>query len=314
MKLFLKSLLKETRLWKFYQRKKAIAQGRAVDLKVLRDRLHSFSLNGLNECLRKPALIVSLTSFPERIYEVPFTVYSLLTQTCKPDFLLLWLSYEEFPDGEKSLPDDLLKMTQHGLTIKWTHNLYSYNKIIPTLREYPDSIVVTADDDVFYPPNWLYMLYNAYSNSIYSNTAYAHRMTKITCDENGMPKPYLQWKSACRDAIPSPLNFGTGVGGILYPPNCFCSDVTREDIFLKLAPKADDLWLWAMLTLNNNFCVSFNGSLTNLISINPLRDCGIIEGRRLYNDNCIHKKNDVQLKNIITYYPKLIDILKNAPM
>lgn len=316
MKLFLKTLFKETMLWKYYQKyilkRKAIAGGRAVDLKKLRNRLQLFSLNGLNENLRKPPLIISLTSFPERIHEVPFTIYSLLTQTCKPDLLLLWLSYEEFPDGKRSLPNDLLKLTQHGLSIKWTHNLYSYKKIIPALREYPDSIIVTADDDVFYPPNWLYMLYNAYKNSSYPNAVYAHRMSKITCNKDGMPRPYLKWNSSCRDTTPSPLNFGTGVGGVLYPPNSFYPDVIREDIFLKLAPKADDLWLWAMLILNNHFYVSFKESFTDVISINPLRDYGISEGKRLYNENCIQGKNDIQLKNIICHYPNLIEILKKG--
>lgn len=36
------------------------------------------------------------------------------------------------------------------LTIDWYHDIKSYKKLIPTLQKYPDSIIVTADDDIIY--------------------------------------------------------------------------------------------------------------------------------------------------------------------
>ena len=68
--------------------------------------LASLSESGVlpEQAQRSPRLIVSLTSFPKRMHEVVYTVYSLLTQTMKPDIVCLWLSVEEFPHREAELP------------------------------------------------------------------------------------------------------------------------------------------------------------------------------------------------------------------
>ncbi|WP_416861963.1 hypothetical protein, partial [Helicobacter ganmani] len=108
-------------------------------------------------------LIASLTSYPLRIPTLHYTLYSLLTQTLKPHKLILWLSKEEFPNKEQDLPSSVLDFTNHGLEIKWCEkNIKSYKKLIPTLQDYLNAIIVTCDDDVIYPKNWLSKLYNAY--------------------------------------------------------------------------------------------------------------------------------------------------------
>ncbi len=48
-----------------------------------------------------------------------------------------------------------------GLTIDWCEDIKSYKKLIPTLKKYPDAIIVTADDDLIYDNKWLEQLYNA---------------------------------------------------------------------------------------------------------------------------------------------------------
>lgn len=59
-------------------------------------------------------IIVSLTSFPARINIVVKTIKTLLTQTLKPDAVILWLAPEQFPNGEKDLPQELLDLKQYG--------------------------------------------------------------------------------------------------------------------------------------------------------------------------------------------------------
>ena len=56
----------------------------------------------------QPKLIVSLTSFPARINTVHQVIESLLNQTKKADKIILWLAPEQFPNGEKDLPEKLL--------------------------------------------------------------------------------------------------------------------------------------------------------------------------------------------------------------
>ena len=112
---------------------------------------------------RVPQIIVSLTSYPDRIYDIHYCLYSLLNQNFKPDKLILWLSKEEFPKLDENLPSRILKLKKHGLEIKWTEkNFRSYNKLIHSLKEYPNEIIVTADDDIFYPGDWLESLYENY--------------------------------------------------------------------------------------------------------------------------------------------------------
>lgn len=315
MKIDIKSIIKNFWLYKYYRNYKiqkiAISDGRLINRHEVKKALKRLNKNGLNQTSRSPALIVSLTSFPERIHEVPFTIYSLLTQTCKPDLLILWLSYEEFPNKENSLPEDLLRLTNYGLTIKWIHNIYSYKKIIPTLKEYPNDIIVTADDDIYYPNDWLENLYESYYNSCLDNVVYCHRMHKITL-QNGFPAPYEKWIHTIHNGKPSYLNFATSGGGVLYPPHCFHHDVSNEKIFTQIAPKADDIWLWAMIILNGYKYVTVQNNIRHLKYINILRELRITDEKTLSKDNCLNCFNDIQINNIINKYQKILDILNQT--
>jgi len=56
---------------------------------------------------RTPLLIVSLTTIPERIDRVYLAIETLLQQSVKPDYLILWLSESDFSD-------EYLKSTNHA--------------------------------------------------------------------------------------------------------------------------------------------------------------------------------------------------------
>ena len=49
-------------------------------------------------------LIISLTSYPERIEFVHLAIKSLLNQAILPSKIILWLAESEFPNREKNLP------------------------------------------------------------------------------------------------------------------------------------------------------------------------------------------------------------------
>ena len=127
-------------------------------------------------------LIVSLTSFPQRMYELHYTLYSLLTQNIKPGKIILWLAEEEFPHLEKDIPKKVLNLRNNGLEIKWCNNIYSYKKLIPALKNYPDNIIVTADDDIFYENDWLEKLILSHEKdkkSIICHRAHKIKLTKL---------------------------------------------------------------------------------------------------------------------------------------
>lgn len=108
---------------------------------------------------KPPELIVSLTSFPPRIKTVHKTIETLQDQTYQADRIILWLAEEEFPEKEKELPRELLALRDKGLEIRWCNNIYSYKKLVPTIKLYPNAIIVTADDDLYYSNEWLKRLY-----------------------------------------------------------------------------------------------------------------------------------------------------------
>lgn len=196
---------------------------------------------------RSPRIIASLTSFPERITLVAETIKSLLLQTVKPDMLILWLAEEQFPNKEKDLPPELLNLRQYGLTIDWCNDIRSYKKLIPALKKYPEDIIITFDDDIYYDKNVIELLYNSYQlepTSIHTNRA--SRFCKNKDSMKFCKNSRLYWtrykKSSFKNSI-------IGCGGVLYPPNSLYSDTTREDLFKDIVPTQDDLWFWAMAVL-----------------------------------------------------------------
>lgn len=248
----------------------------------------------------QPALIVSLTSFPARINTVHICIHTLLQQSKTADKIILWLAEEEFPNKEASLPNELLQLTSKGLEIEWYHNIRSYKKLIPALIKYPDDIIVTADDDNQYPPNWLELLYSSYLKE--PNLVHCHRVTKFYYENNE-----FKIITGGQDFYKSPsyLNKLVGLGGVLYPPHVFYKDILNEPLFMELAPTSDDLWFWLMCVLNQTriHVVEHNIARANYIPTTQ-------EGP------CLTKINDhgeklffVHFHNILNHYPILKNLL-----
>lgn len=255
------------------------------------------SESGITEVKRERELIVSLTSFPPRIATLHYTLFSLFNQNIKPNKILLILSKLEFPNLESDLPTHILKFKEHGLEIIWEEaNIKSYKKLIPVLKIYPDSIIVTADDDAIYPKDWLIRLVNAYEKN--PQFIHCHRAHKIDFDKNGKILPYNDWASCVsyNEVAPSFLNFFTGLGGVLYPPHCFHQDILKP-LFLEIAPHQDDIWFWAMGILNGYKINVVENNYQEFKSFcNPYKDS-------LWEIN--ETENDIVLQKIFSMYPAL---------
>lgn len=183
--------------------------------------------------LRSP-LIVSLTSYPARFKSLHLVVRSLLNQSVQADRVVLWLDEDHAPQ----LPD---AVTALSVDVRICPRWRSYKKIIPTLMEWPDAHVVTADDDLYYGPDWLAGLVRGAGQGVV-----CHRAHRVIMGADALPVPYAEWDFNIRSPEQSPLIFPTGVGGVLYAPGVFHADICREDLFQSLAPTADDIWLYWM--------------------------------------------------------------------
>lgn len=273
------------------------------------EQLKTFTDRGVKKSKRKPRIIVSLTSIPERMYDVHYTLYSLLNQQVKPDKVILWLSNEDFPNGELDLPKEVLGLQRNGLSIRFCEDLKSYKKIIPALETYPNDIIVTADDDIYYPPNWLKILFEDYRRN--ENDIIAHRVHRININNKGMIDDYNTWTLNDKKDDYSFLNFATGAGGVLYPPNCFYKDILNKDIFLSKCKYSDDIWLWAMAVLNHKKIKTPKTRLNSLVYTNPAREKNLINERNLSTLNVSKGYNNTQMSKILNEYPQILDIIKN---
>lgn len=190
-------------------------------------------------------LIISLTSYPARIGFVHLTVRSLLKQTMKADKILLWLAEEQFPNRGNDLPPELTSLVAEGFDIRWCDDLRPHKKYFYTMQEYPESIIITVDDDMEYQDTLVETLYRSYL--IFPYAVSCMRAHEIVFSDDGGVAPYAQWKriSSCYYQ-PSMSLMATGVGGVLYPPHCMPHEVFDADMIKKLCLNADDLWLKTM--------------------------------------------------------------------
>jgi hypothetical protein len=255
-------------------------------------------------------IIVSLTSFPARINTVHIAIESILNQTIKCNKLILWLTPEEFPNKEKDLPLTLLNLKEKGLDIEWHKNIRSYTKLIPTLKKYPDSVIITFDDDIIYHRRTIEILYDCHLKN--KKDIIAHRITRMYFDEKGdmeiIPRTLCNSKISIHENYrkiikePSFFNKLTGVGGVLYPPGCFHKDILDEETFMDIAPTNDDIWFWLQAVRNNVRVRVPVKHFPKLHYINDSQKVGLFKindhGKKLFF---------IQLNKILERYPDIIN-------
>ncbi|MGH1439312.1 MAG: glycosyltransferase family A protein [Cellvibrionaceae bacterium] len=191
---------------------------------------------------KEHSIIVSLTSFEKRIDNLYICIESLFQQSLKADKIILWLSKKNFL--EKALPENLLRLQSRGLSIKWVDDdIGPYKKIIYSLRAFPESIIVTVDDDVMYPADTVDLLYQSYLK----NPQFIHCNRAFLMKKRGRVfSKYSSWMLANNNLKPRYDVFPTGIAGVLYPPGSLDKEVNNQKIFMDLCPNADDVWLKAM--------------------------------------------------------------------
>lgn len=285
-----------------------IHQHKCIDKKKLDNKINKFSEWGVKTVKRKQKVIISLTSFPDRIHDIHYCIYSLLNQKFYPDEVILWLAKDQFPNKYADLTKNLLKLLNNGLTIRWCDDIRSYKKLIPVLKENPNDIIITVDDDIYYPDFWLSVLMDNYYKN--PNTIMCYRSRKISFDENNKINKYFNWKLSEKEQSPSYLNFFTGAGGVLYPPNSLNETVFDEELFTKLCPFADDVWFWGMAVLNHTKIKLVGGEMKDLIYINPSREIRLFDEKTLYAQNQ-KGKNDYQIQKLLKYFPNILKIIFN---
>lgn len=113
-------------------------------------------------------LIVTMTTWYRRIENIPMVLDSILSQTKKPDKIVINLSEEEFstnpiPMGVK----EYIKNNSNKIEVQWIKgpNTKQWKKILPTMLRYQNDAIVCIDDDATYPSDMLQVLWDAHRNN-----------------------------------------------------------------------------------------------------------------------------------------------------
>lgn len=241
-------------------------------------------------------VIVSLTSYGRRLYDVCFAIESIMQQTYKPNRIVLWLDKKDF---ENSLPESLLIQQKRGLDIRvYEPDIRSYKKLIPSLKEFPNAAIITVDDDVMYDFDIVERLIKAYIAD--PKSVHACRLHEVAFYDDGTIKSYNKWKRGINSIEPYKKYFFTGVGAVIYPPNSFHEDVFKEEMFMEICKTADDVWFNAMV-INNGRAIkkvetrSVNGE--DYILNHNVQDMGLLH----INTEGLCA-NDIQIRMVNSIY------------
>lgn len=195
-------------------------------------------------------VIVSLTSFPAALPYAIGSIQSILDGSVLPDKIVLYLTFSQFT--ECKIPQELQELSDRHYIFEirnYDEDIRSYRKLVPALKDFPDAVIVTIDDDVAYHKNMLRDLLNLHEQI--PNMIFAHRAKRLK-----MNVPYRKWKKyRWYSFLTKKLHFKfkniqTGVGGVLYPPNSLNSEMLDPRIFTTIAPTTDDIWFWAAAVAN----------------------------------------------------------------
>lgn len=251
-----------------------------------------YGLNANNN--RKERVVVSLTSFPDRMDTIHLCLRSLLCQKMKPDEIILYLSKEQFSDV--SIPQKVLNLKKHGLKIVFCDDdIKPHKKYYYAMQQYPNDIIITVDDDVFYRRNLVRDLV----------CEHAKRKDEIICTRAHMIKfdegkilPYKVWDYET-DKIQSPSHYllATGVGGVLYPARALPEVTFDKKRIKELCLLADDIWLKAMEIKSGRKVFAIPASKVTYV-------VGIWRSERvaLNHANVGENRNDTYIRNVMSYF------------
>ncbi len=256
--------------------------------------------------MANPRVIISLTSFPARFSSVEYVIRPLLHQTVAPDAIELWLARDEVASVD-DVPASLRALEREGLSIRWCPcSLKPHNKYFWAMREHPDDIIITVDDDIIYPLTMVQGLMQ--EHYLHPDAIISNRTHIVTCDETGAIKPYREWIFEQRELLRHPRHdlLATGVGSVLYPPSIFGEEVLDEEAIRTTSLMADDLWLLVHEQRLGIPVVSTG--INESLSYVP----GTQEAGGLFIDNVDGGRNDRLLAALFERYPEAEAALRAA--
>ncbi|GGB51886.1 hypothetical protein GCM10011502_26300 [Oceanisphaera marina] len=246
-------------------------------------------------------MIISFTTISSRVDIVDNVVFNILNQSIEEFELRLYISKEPWllDKGITSIPHRLEKLKKDSrFKVIYTKNTGPYRKLIPALTEFwgTKKPIITIDDDVAYPNNFLETMTHA--QKIF-DCPIAFRGREITLNSQNKILPYKKWKSS-NLAGASACKLPTGKDGVIYMPHHFSRDVLNINHALEIAKTADDLWFkWHTLRAGYASCLLLDALQDSFTSIENEEKSEIT----LYDTYNKKGGNDEIIENLQSHYP-----------
>ena len=233
--------------------------------------------------------IISFSSLIHRLKYIEPFLLSIKNQILKPDKIILNVDHksEIFIKKNIFLIDLIKKYNVEILSSK--HDLGPFMKLGPSYAKFKrNSIIVTADDDMLYPPEWFKGLYDFMMEN--SDTVVCYRGRKIN---NAIS--YNQTELIQLPKKPIKVDIITGVYGVAYNTNNLNSSILDIKKYNKEFLKADDIWISYFLKKFNiiPMAIPFKSKIKSFIEYDMP---GV---KKLWYSNKIHPRNTNLMKKYL---------------
>jgi hypothetical protein len=237
--------------------------------------------------------VVSLTSYRGRIDWVYIPISSILLGSLKPNVVVLYLSREEFPGELSDLPKELIRLQSHGLTIEFVDgNLRSHKKYRYAFESFPDHKIITIDDDIIYPYDFLERMSTL-------NEGLSEKST-VSCLAMRMQKgegvlgfmPYRHWEYVLNTDRGEDLLLMGGYG-CLYNSPSYMIHYFDETEAMDFFATGDDIYLYYLGRKAGITNYVFGKEYSRIFPVIPW-----VQTTNLFAVNLGEGKNDEMLRNM----------------
>nr|QBK92935.1 MAG: glycosyltransferase [Pithovirus LCPAC403] len=192
---------------------------------------------------RDTRIVVSFTTIPSRIKNIPRLIKQLEHQTLIPDAIYFNLPYRSLREG-KEYPKFKLPDTFLNVIVNRCDDVGPLTKILPTLEKEtnPETIIITIDDDIIYKRNIFEKLVEASLGSdhtAYSFSGWQYQHWTGFGKEGSNMLPFYTYQGV--------TDIVHGVSGVAYKRKFFGEDFHPiDECFL-----VDDVLISTYLSLHN---------------------------------------------------------------
>lgn len=253
----------------------------------------------LPDVKKKDNVTISLTSHGKRVADfAPFAIYSIFHQTVLPNRIVLNINEERWT--EDSLPDLIKKLQIAGLEVNFCEDVGPHTKLLPALEKYPDDIIITVDDDVYYEDCLIEDLLADYQKQ--SELCVISKSALVVSYKDGTFLPYTQWPMATPETPQEALISPHGFCGVLYAPHIFSNEIFNKSVYREICKYADDIW-FSMMEIKEHIPVYLSSKpMHDVVYVNHYNEYVPTNSDALYFQNAGEGRNNVQLAALVEYY------------